>query len=79
MMVGRFFIREIKSVTPACTICGMLLIKAFTTEPIISGIAATMVVMISGRAWIRATSKSIPAWIICGIEPSTAVIIPSII
>ena len=50
MMVGRFLISEIKSCTPACTICGILFISAFTMEPMICGIAATIAVIISGSA-----------------------------
>ena len=45
----------------------------------ICGIAATMVVMIWGSAWMSDTSRSIPAWMICGMEFNTAVMIPSMI
>ena len=38
-----------------------------------------MVVMIWGRAWMSDTSRSIPAWMICGMEFKTAVMIPSMI
>ena len=53
--------------------------RAFTMPVMICGIAATMVVMIWGSAWMSDTSRSIPAWMICGMEFNTAVMIPSMI
>ena len=49
IMVGRFWISETNSCTPAWMIWGMLFKMAFTSEEIICGIAATMVVMTVGR------------------------------
>ncbi len=38
-----------------------------------------VVMMIWGSAWMSDTSRSMPAWIICGMEFNTAVTIPSMI
>ena len=52
---------------------------ALMIPEIIWGIAFTIVVIMVGSACTNEISRSIPACIICGIDASTAAMMPSII